>query len=52
MTIVLERGQDAAGNTRVATFSATGAMADAGIFTVEGVHLGGIGAQPSGSCRQ
>jgi len=48
VTIVLDRERDAAGNTRSAIFSATGAINDAGAFTVEGVHLGGIGAPTFG----
>ena len=48
MTIVLDRERDAAGNTRSAIFSATGAINDVGAFTVEGVHLGGIGAPTFG----
>jgi hypothetical protein len=48
VTIVLDRERDAAGNTRSAIFSATGAINDSGAFTVEGVHLGGIGAPTFG----
>jgi len=48
VTIVLDRERDAAGNTHSAIFSATGAINDAGAFTVEGVHLGGIGAPTFG----
>jgi hypothetical protein len=38
VTIVLNRERDAEGNTLSATFSATGAIKDAGTFAVEGVH--------------
>jgi hypothetical protein len=48
VTIELVRLRDAAGTTLSATFSATGAIDDAGTFTVEDVHIGAIGAPTFG----